>query len=643
MINNYLPTDYQNFIALSRYARWKDDEQRRETWLETVDRYFDYMQKHLYVKHKYNITKALREKLNDAIVSLGIMPSMRALMTAGVALDRCHVAGYNCSYIPVDSPRSFDECMYILMCGTGVGFSVERENVDKLPIVNEHFEESTTVISVADSRPGWAKAFREMIAMLYVGQIPKWDVSEVRPAGARLKTFGGRASGPAPLEDLFKFCIDIFKNAKGRRLYPVECHDIMCKVGEVVVVGGVRRSALISLSNLGDDQMRHAKSGQWWENEGQRALANNSVAFKGKPEMGTFMREWTALYESKSGERGIFNRQSAKVKALENGRRDANYQFGCNPCSEIILRPYQFCNLTEVVARETDDMLSLKDKVRMATILGTFQSTLTDFKYLRKVWKDNTEEERLLGVSLTGILDCPVLSPDNSNLESNLEILRTVAVETNKKIAKDLGIPQSTAITCVKPSGTVSQLVDSASGIHARHNPFYIRTVRGDNKDPLTQFMKEAGIPAEPDVMKPDSVSVFSFPMKSPTGAITRTEMTAIEQLDYWLIFQRHWCEHKPSVTISVKEHEWMDVGAWVYKNFDEVSGISFLPFSDHTYAQAPYQDITEDKYTELHSKMPVSIDWSKLANFEKEDTTSGSKELACTAGVCEIVDIEAT
>ena len=643
MINNYLPTDYQNFIALSRYARWKDDEQRRETWLETVDRYFDYMQKHLHVKHKYNITKALREKLNDAIVSLGIMPSMRALMTAGVALDRCHVAGYNCSYIPVDSPRSFDECMYILMCGTGVGFSVERENVDKLPIVNEHFEESTTVISVADSRPGWAKAFREMIAMLYVGQIPKWDVSEVRPAGARLKTFGGRASGPAPLEDLFKFCIDIFKNAKGRRLYPVECHDIMCKVGEVVVVGGVRRSALISLSNLGDDQMRHAKSGQWWENEGQRALANNSVAFKGKPEMGTFMREWTALYESKSGERGIFNRQSAKVKALENGRRDANYQFGCNPCSEIILRPYQFCNLTEVVARETDDLLSLKDKVRMATILGTFQSTLTDFKYLRKVWKDNTEEERLLGVSLTGILDYPVLAPDNSNLESNLEILRTVAVETNKKIAKDLGIPQSTAITCVKPSGTVSQLVDSASGIHARHNPFYIRTVRGDNKDPLTQFMKEAGIPAEPDVMKPDSVSVFSFPMKSPTGAITRTEMTAIEQLDYWLIFQRHWCEHKPSVTISVKEHEWMDVGAWVYKNFDEVSGISFLPFSDHTYAQAPYQDITEDKYTELHSKMPVSIDWSKLANFEKEDTTSGSKELACTAGVCEIVDIEAT
>ena len=642
-MQNYLPTDYQNFIALSRYARWKDDEQRRETWIETVDRYMDYMDNHLKTNYDYTITKALKEKLNESIISLGTMPSMRALMTAGVALDRCHVAGYNCSYIPVDSPRSFDECMYILMCGTGVGFSVERENVDKLPVVNEHFEKSSTVIKVADSRPGWARALRELISLLYVGQIPTWDVSEVRPAGARLKTFGGRASGPAPLIDLFKFCIQKFEGAKGRRLYPIECHDLMCKIGEVVVVGGVRRSALISLSNLSDDQMRHAKSGQWWENEGQRALANNSVAFKGKPDMGTFMREWTALYESKSGERGIFNRKAAKVKASENGRRDANYYFGCNPCSEIILRPYQFCNLTEVVARETDDMPSLQEKVRMATILGTFQSTLTNFKYLRKIWKTNTEEERLLGVSLTGILDCPVLSPDNGNIESNLEILKTVAIETNKKIAEDLGIPQSTAITCVKPSGTVSQLVDSASGIHARHNDYYIRTVRGDNKDPLTQFMKESGIPAEPDVMKPDSTTVFSFPMKSPSGAITRTEMTAIEQLNYWLVFQRHWCEHKPSVTISVKEHEWMRVGSWVYDNFDEVSGISFLPFSEHTYAQAPYQDIDEARYYALSHEMPESIDWSKLADFEKEDTTSGSKELACTADACEMVDIQAS
>jgi len=637
MIQNYLPTDYQNFIALSRYARWKDDEQRRENWGETVDRYFDYMDNHLVKNHNYTISKALKEKLTEKIMSLGVMPSMRALMTAGPALDRCHVGGYNCSYIPVDSPRSFDECMYILMCGTGVGFSVERENVDKLPVVNEHFEDSTTIITVGDSRPGWAKALRELIAMLYVGQVPTWDVSQVRPAGARLKTFGGRASGPAPLVELFQFCIQKFKGAKGRRLFPIECHDIMCKIGEVVVVGGVRRSALISLSNLGDDQMRHAKAGQWWENEGQRALANNSVAFKGKPEMGTFMREWTALYESKSGERGIFNRQAAKVKALENGRRNAEHYFGCNPCSEIILRPYQFCNLTEVVCRATDDLVSLKEKVRMATILGTFQSTLTNFKYLRKVWKDNTEEERLLGVSLTGILDCPIWT------EEILEILRDVAVETNKKIAKDLGIPQSTAITCVKPSGTVSQLVDSASGIHARHNDYYIRTVRGDNKDPITQFMKESGIPSEPCVMKPDSTTVFSFPMKSPSGATTRTEMSAIEQLEYWLMFQRHWCEHKPSVTVSVKEDEWMRVGAWVYDNFDEVSGISFLPFSDHTYAQAPYQDITGVEYEQAYKQMPASIDWSKLADYEKEDTTSGGRELACTADACEMVDIQAS
>jgi len=637
MLSNYLPTDYQNFIALSRYARWKDDEQRRENWGETVDRYFQYMDNHLDKNYNYTVTKALKEKMTSQIMNLGVMPSMRALMTAGPALDRCHVGGYNCSYIPVDSPRSFDECMYILMCGTGVGFSVERENVDKLPIVNEHFEDSTTIITVGDSRPGWAKALRELIAMLYVGQVPTWDVSQVRPAGARLKTFGGRASGPAPLVELFHFCIQKFKGAKGRRLFPIECHDIMCKIGEVVVVGGVRRSALISLSNLGDDQMRHAKSGQWWENEGQRALANNSVAFKGKPEMGTFMREWTSLYESKSGERGIFNRQAAKVKALENGRRDADHYFGCNPCCEIILRPYQFCNLTEVVCRATDDLVSLKEKVRIATILGTFQSTLTNFKYLRKVWKDNTEEERLLGVSLTGILDTNIWT------EEILTILRDVAVETNKKMAKDLGISQSTAITCVKPSGTVSQLVDSASGIHARHNDYYIRTVRGDNKDPITQFMKDSGIPSEPDVMKPDSTTVFSFPMKSPSGAVTRTEMSAIEQLEYWLMFQRHWCEHKPSVTVSVKEDEWMRVGAWVYDNFDEVSGISFLPFSDHTYAQAPYQDIDEVKYYALSHEMPESIDWSKLADYEKEDTTSGGRELACTADACEMVDIQAS
>ena len=641
-MSNHLPTDYQNFITLSRYARWKEDEQRRETWAETVQRYFDYMEGHLSSNHNYKLTKDLRSELEEAVLNQSIMPSMRALMTSGPALDRCHVGGYNCSYVPVDNPRAFDETMYILMCGTGVGFSVERHNIEKLPQVNEDFHQTDTVIKVGDSRPGWAKSLKELIFMLYSGQIPEFDVSEVRPAGARLKTFGGRASGPQPLIELFDFCIEKFKGAAGRRLYPIECHDIMCKIGEVVVVGGVRRSALISLSNLNDDQMAHAKSGKWWENEGQRALANNSVAYKQKPEMGTFMREWLSLYDSKSGERGIFNRQSAKKQAAKNGRRDAEQDFGCNPCSEIILRPYQFCNLSEVVVRESDTLETLKNKVRLATILGTFQATLTNFKYIRKIWQKNTEEERLLGVSLTGIMDNTLTATNGGKLETALEILRSESVMTNKNVAKQLGIPQSTAVTCVKPSGTVSQLTDAASGIHARHNPYYIRTVRGDNKDPLTQFLISQGIPAEPDVMKPDSTTVFSFPMKSPANAVTRTGMTAIEQLKLWLTYQRHWCEHKPSVTISVKENEWMDVGAWVYEHFDEVSGISFLPFSEHTYQQAPYQDINEAQYKEWVSKMPKSVDWSKLQDFEKEDTTSGGRELACTAGVCEIVDIAA-
>ena len=642
MISNQLPTDYQNFIALSRYARWKEDEQRRETWSETVARYFDYMAGHLRDSHSYKLPDSLRGELEEAVLNQSVMPSMRALMTSGPALDRCHVGGYNCSYVPVDSPRAFDETMYILMCGTGVGFSVERHCIDKLPTVAEDFHRTDTVIKVGDSRPGWAKSLKELIAMLYIGQIPAWDVSDVRPAGARLKTFGGRASGPQPLVELFEFVVQKFKGAAGRRLYPIECHDIMCKIGEVVVVGGVRRSALISLSNLNDDQMAHAKSGKWWEYEGQRALANNSVAYKVKPEMGTFMREWLSLYDSKSGERGIFNRQSAIKQAAKNGRRETDHDFGCNPCSEIILRPYQFCNLSEVVVRESDTPDTLKEKVRLATILGTFQATLTNFKYLRKIWKDNTEEERLLGVSLTGIMDNHLTATSGDKLATVLELLKDTAVQTNAAVAKQLGIPQSTAVTCVKPSGTVSQLTDAASGIHARHNPFYIRTVRGDNKDPLTQFLMSQGIPAEADVMKPDSTTVFSFPMKSPQGAVTRTQMNAIEQLELWLTYQRHFCEHKPSVTISVKEHEWMQVGSWVYDHFDEVSGISFLPFSEHTYQQAPYQDIDEKEYKEFLTKMPSSVDWSLLQEFEKEDTTSGGRELACTAGVCEIVDIEA-
>lgn len=629
-------TDYQKFIAVSRYARWLDTEKRRETWEETVQRYTTNVLGK-YVGNGISYTEF--QDIQQAIIDMEVMPSMRAMMSAGPALDRDNTAGYNCSYLPVDDPKSFDEAMFILLCGTGVGFSVERQYVQKLPEVPKLFDSETNVV-VKDSKEGWAKAYRQLIALLYSGEIPKWDVSRVRPAGSKLKTFGGRASGPGPLEDLFRFTVSKFKEAQGRKLSSLECHDIMCKIGEVVVVGGVRRSAMISLSNLSDDRMRHAKSGQWWEKNPQRALANNSVAYTEKPDMETFIREWSSLVESKSGERGIFSRPASIAQAAKSGRRKTDYEFGTNPCSEIILRPYQFCNLTEVVVRATDSVEDLERKVRLATILGTIQSTLTHFPYLRKIWKDNTEEERLLGVSLTGIMDNPLMTMKNVGLDKTLEHLRQLAVETNKEFASNLGINPSTAITCVKPSGTVSQLVDSASGIHARHSEYYIRTVRGDNKDPLTEFMKAQGIPNEPDVMKPLNTTVFSFPTKSPKGCVTRNEMTALEQLQMWMVYQRHWCEHKPSITVTVRDHEWMEVGAWVYKNFDEVSGVSFLPHSDHTYQQAPYQECSDREYEDLLSMMPTSIDWTKLAGYEKEDGTKSSQTFACTGDVCEIVDI---
>jgi len=632
-MNNYLPTDYQSFIHTSRYARWLDNEGRRESWPETVQRYMDNV---VYPKAGND---SYINQIRDAILDLKIMPSMRAMMTAGPALQRDNTCAYNCSYLPVDDPKSFDEAMFILLCGTGVGFSVERQFVTKLPEVPELFS-SDTVVVVKDSKEGWAKALRQVIALLYSGEIPKWDVSAVRPAGARLKTFGGRASGPAPLVDLFNFVIAKFKEAQGRKLSSIECHDIMCKIGEVVVVGGVRRSAMISLSNLSDDRMRHAKSGAWWENNPQRALANNSTSYTEKPDAVSFMREWMALVESGSGERGIFNRQASKKQAAKNGRRDADQEFGTNPCSEIILRPYQFCNLTEVVVRATDSIETLEQKVRLATILGTIQSTYTHFPYLRKKWKDNTDEERLLGVSLTGIMDNPLLTLNNAGLEKTLEHLKAIAVDTNREWAERLGIPVSAAITCVKPSGTVSQLVDSASGIHARHSYYYIRTVRGDNKDPLTQFMKDMGVPSEPCVMKPETTTVFSFPQKAPKNAVVTADMTAIEQLELWLAYQRNWCEHKPSVTINVRTDEWFDVGAFVYKHFDEMSGVSFLPYNEHTYQQAPYQEVGKSDYENLLSLMPEKIDWSRLSEYEKEDTTKSSQTYACTGEVCEVVDL---
>jgi ribonucleoside-diphosphate reductase alpha chain len=634
VLNNYLPSDYQTFIATSRYARWIEDKGRRETWVETVQRYTDYLH-----SKGINLTGQDWDDIEGAILELEVMPSMRALMTAGVAADRDNTCIYNCSYVAVDDPRAFDEAMFILLCGTGVGFSVERQSISLLPEIPNTLGQSEDVIVVQDSKEGWAKALRKLISLLYTGDIPKWNLDKIRPAGSRLKTFGGRASGPEPLNDLFNFVVAKFKGAMGRKLNSIECHDIMCKIGEVVVVGGVRRSAMISLSNLSDTRMSHAKSGSWWENEPQRALANNSACYTEKPDSETFLREWLALVESKSGERGIFSRVAAEAHVAKNGRRETGYAWGTNPCSEIILRSNQFCNLTEVVVRETDDLQSLKRKVRLATILGTAQATFTHMPYLRHIWTKNTSEERLLGVSLTGIMDHPVLGK-NVDSAKWLAEMKQVAIDTNAEYAERLGIEVSAAITCVKPSGTVSQLVDSASGIHARHSDYYIRTVRGDNKDPLTQFLKDAGIPAEADVMKPDATTVFSFPTKSPSSAVTRNAMTAIQQLELWKTYAEVWSEHKPSVTITVRDHEWMEVGAWVYKHFDLCSGISFLPHSDHTYAQAPYQECTAAEYAEMKQKMPTSIDWSALSLYEKEDHTSGSQTLACTSGACEIVDI---
>lgn len=633
-------TPFQEFVYKSRYARWIDSENRREDWPETVSRYLEYVRTHVASNYNFDISNNLYDDLYTAILNLEVMPSMRALMTAGKALDRDNVAGYNCSYLPVDDPKSFDEAMYILLCGTGVGFSVERQYINKLPEVPDELFDSGTTILVADSKAGWAKALRQLIALLYSGEIPKWDITRVRPAGARLKTFGGRASGPAPMEELFQFVIGKFKGARGRKLNSLECHDIMCKIGEVVVVGGVRRSAMISLSNLSDDRMRNAKTGQWWEHNSQRALANNSVSFTEKPDAEAFMEEWLSLVKSKSGERGIFNREAARKQAGLNGRRKTDFDFGTNPCSEIILRPYQFCNLTEVVVRATDTVDDLMRKVELASILGTFQSTLTYFPYLRKIWKENTEEERLLGVSLTGIMDSELMNGKTLGLAELLKDLRNAAIKSNASMASSLGINPSTAITCVKPSGTVSQLVDSSSGIHPRHSSYYIRSVRADNKDPLTDFLKDSGVYNEPDVMKPTQTTVFFFPTKAPEGAVTRNDMTAIEQLELWKTYQENWCEHKPSITVTVRESEWPRVGAWVFDNFDMVSGVSFLPHSDHTYKQAPYDECDEARYNEMLARTPQSIDWSLLQKYEVEDGTVGSQTLACGPEGCEVVDL---
>ena len=622
---------YQQFIHKSRYARWMPEESRRETWSETVNRYVSFW------KDRDQITAKEGQKLYDAIHNLEVMPSMRCMMTAGVALDKDNVAGFNCSYLHIDSPRSFDELMYVLMCGTGVGFSVERNFINKLPEIAESFHKTDSLIVVSDSKIGWASAFRELIAMLYAGKIPQWDVSRVRGSGERLKTFGGRASGPEPLIDLFNFCIEVFQKAKGRKLTSIECHDIVCKIADIVVVGGVRRSALISLSNLSDQRMAKAKSGDWWRNEGQRALANNSVAYTEKPDFQSFLSEMQTMYESKAGERGIFSRVAAQKIAGRNGRRDADQDFGTNPCSEIILRSNQFCNLSEVVVRADDTLKTLKAKVEVAAMIGTLQATLTDFRYLRNIWKKNTEEEALLGVSMTGIMDHPVIGTASDKTVEWLEELKDVAVKVNKKWAEKLGINQSTAITAVKPSGTVSQLVDSASGIHPRFSKHYIRRVRSDKKDPLAVFMEAKGFPVEQDVMSPSS-SVFSFPVQAPKSSTTVKQVGAMQQLALWKTYQNHWCEHKPSITVYYTDSEFLQVAQWIWDNFDICSGISLLPVSDHVYQQAPYEDIDATTYKELLASMPKNVNWEDLGNFEQEDNTTGSQELACVGGSCQIV-----
>lgn len=653
-MNNYGMSDFQYYVYLSRYSRFLHDKQRRETWSETVGRYFDFFEKHLKENYSYTLTKDLRNELENAVINMEIMPSMRCLMTAGPALERDNIAAFNCSYVAVDSTKVFSEIMMILMCGTGVGFSVENQYVNKLPEIPEELHKTDSIIVVADSKIGWAKALNELISMLYTGYIPHWDLSKVRPAGEILKTFGGRASGPGPLEKTFKFIVKTFMEAKGRRLNSLECHDICCSIGECVVVGGVRRSATISLSDLTDEKMRHAKSGQWWSITPWRSLANNSAVYNDKkPSMDVFMTEWKSLFDSKSGERGFFSRYAAKNVINRSNEfrknnfgenkniryRDLNYDWGCNPCSEIILRDKEFCNLTEVVIRDNDDEKLLIKKIKLATILGTFQSTLTNFRFISKKWSTNTEDERLLGVSLTGIMDNTITSGKNGidKLKNLLTNLRKQSIQTNIDFSEKIGIKTSTAITCIKPSGTVSSLVNSAAGIHGRHSLYYIRSVRADKKDPLAQLLIDSNIPHEEDKMRPDSTWVFYFPIKSPKNAVMRDEMSAIEQLNIWLLYQMYWCEHKPSVTVSVKEDEWMKTGSWVYDNFEWVSGISFLPFSEHSYDQAPYQECTEEEYLTMIEKMPVKIDWDKLVDYEKNDMTTGSQELSCAAGGCDI------
>lgn len=636
----YIDDVYQQFIHLSRYARWRDDLGRRESWSETVERYVDYMAEKVSRDTDFEVTDVLKEDLRESILNRDVLPSMRALMTAGPALERENIAGYNCSYLAVDHPRSFDEALYILMNGTGVGYSVEQQDVTQLPSIPMRNDEDIVMFTVPDSKRGWAEALKHVLDCLYEGRMPAWDLSQIREAGARLKTFGGRASGPEPLNDLLRFVMRVFYFAQGRKLTPLEAHEIMCKIGEVVVVGGVRRSALICLTDLDDLEMRDAKNGKFWETKPHLSLANISAVYDKKPSRYDFDKEFDALVASGSGERGIFSRYGAKAAAKEINRKAGPLK-GTNPCGEIVLRNNQFCNLSTVVVRPEDTLEELKEKVVRAAYLGTFQATLTNFDYLRPIWKENTEEERLLGVSLSGLFGHPVLSGRKGMemLEEWLFEMRMAAKFANIYLSGLLGINPAAAVTCIKPEGTTSQLVGVSSGSHPWFAEQYIRNVRGDVKDPLSQFLSAVGIPSETDIIS-DQNLVFSFPIAAPEGALTREDLTAVEHLELWAAYREHWTDHNPSVTINVRDNEWDEVREWVWENFDKITGVSFLPYDDHVYEQAPYVPVSDKEFEDLQAKMPEHIDWSELSFFEATDETNGSQELSCMSGACDIVKI---
>ncbi|OHA58490.1 MAG: ribonucleoside-triphosphate reductase [Candidatus Vogelbacteria bacterium RIFOXYD1_FULL_44_32] len=638
----YFKNPLGEFVYYRTYANWIEDEGRRETWIETVERYISFMQENMGAL----LTEAEYDEIRQTILKQEAMPSMRLMQFAGKAARATNVCAYNCSYIAPTKLEDFAEIMYVSMCGTGAGYAAESQNIQQLPIIKRQTGEKIATHTVEDSKEGWCNALTLGFKTWYDGKDVDFDFSQLRPAGARLKTMGGKSSGPEPLRQLLTFTRDHILRKQGKRLSNLDAHDIICKIGEIVVAGGVRRSALISLSDFDDTDIRDAKKGLFWITDPQRSLANNSAVYNEKPTASDFLAEWTALVKSGTGERGIFNRGGLKTSMPERRRKiSANHfdKFGTNPCGEIILRSKQFCNLSEVVARAEDTEETLLKKIRIATILGTYQSTLTKFRYLSDEWRQNCEEERLLGVSITGQWDCPAVR----NAET-LRKMRDYAIEVNKEYAKRFGVNESTSITCVKPSGTVSQTVDAASGMHPRHAAYYIRRIRISATDSLFKMLKDQGVPYNPEVgqsLEGATTYVLDFPVKAPDNSTFKDDLSALEQLKYWQMLKENYTEHNPSVTISVGENEWIVVANWLYENWEMIGGLSFLPRSEHVYQLAPYEEIDEARYQEL-VKGFADMDFSKIMSYELKDETEVKKELACAGGTCEIeipVDMSAT